>query len=116
MVTMNNRHLHRHHQRCHPSSNHGYGDSPSAQNSLNSLLAWSSCTLATCGMAHTLDKIEGKAGQQEVALPNQAQEAWSPEVTGVGFYQGTTLSVPTASFSMEMEKRDAEGEDNIVYL
>ncbi|KAK1806754.1 hypothetical protein P4O66_005252 [Electrophorus voltai] len=116
-VAMNNRHLHHHQHQCNPSSIQlGYSDSPSAQNSLNSLLAWSSHRQVTSGMPQPPVASKGKAGRKEVAPPSHAQEAWSLGVTAVGFYQGDALSVPMALVSMETENRDAEGEENIVYL
>ncbi|XP_035382519.1 rho guanine nucleotide exchange factor 28 isoform X3 [Electrophorus electricus] len=116
-VAMNNRHLHHHQHQCNPSSIQlGYSDSPSAQNSLNSLLAWSSHRQVTSGMPQPPVASKGKAGRKEVAPPSHAQEAWSLGVTAVGFYQGDALSVPMALVSMETENRDTEGEENIVYL
>uniref|UniRef100_A0A8B9KVR4 Rho guanine nucleotide exchange factor (GEF) 28a n=1 Tax=Astyanax mexicanus TaxID=7994 RepID=A0A8B9KVR4_ASTMX len=96
---VNNRHLHDHqHQYHHSPHLHpgllGYTDSPSAQNSLNSLLAWSNHS------HHTIKML----------CPAIYR------VAAVGLYQGDALSVPPAYVSVETESRDAEGEENIVYL
>ncbi|XP_072530075.1 rho guanine nucleotide exchange factor 28 isoform X2 [Salminus brasiliensis] len=115
---VNNRHLHDHqHQYHHNPHLHpgllGYTDSPSAQNSLNSLLAWSNHTHHTIGMPDPSTAHEGWEGNQDVGPPGQTGEAGR---AGVGLYQGDALSVPLAYVSMETENRDAEGEENIVYL
>uniref|UniRef100_A0A4W4G0I2 Rho guanine nucleotide exchange factor (GEF) 28a n=1 Tax=Electrophorus electricus TaxID=8005 RepID=A0A4W4G0I2_ELEEL len=105
-VAMNNRHLHHHQHQCNPSSIQlGYSDSPSAQNSLNSLLAWSNNRHVSITTPLVLWKPV-----------HASYQTWSLGVTAVGFYQGDALSVPMALVSMETENRDTEGEENIVYL
>uniref|UniRef100_W5KRJ8 Rho guanine nucleotide exchange factor 28 n=1 Tax=Astyanax mexicanus TaxID=7994 RepID=W5KRJ8_ASTMX len=110
---VNNRHLHDHqHQYHHSPHLHpgllGYTDSPSAQNSLNSLLAWSNHSHHTISVPEPSTAHEGWEGNQG--------EAWRAGVAAVGLYQGDALSVPPAYVSVETESRDAEGEENIVYL
>ncbi|XP_049330976.1 rho guanine nucleotide exchange factor 28 isoform X2 [Astyanax mexicanus] len=118
---VNNRHLHDHqHQYHHSPHLHpgllGYTDSPSAQNSLNSLLAWSNHSLHTISVPEPSTAHEGWEGNQDVGPPGHAGEAWRAGVAAVGLYQGDALSVPPAYVSVETESRDAEGEENIVYL
>lgn len=48
--------------------------------------------------------------------PSHSGETWTAGVAGVGLYQGNVLSLPPAYVSMETENRDAEAEENIVYL
>ncbi|KAI4900423.1 hypothetical protein NFI96_029118 [Prochilodus magdalenae] len=117
--TMNNRHLHDHqHQYEHSPYLRpgllGYTDSPSAQNSLNSLLAWSNHRHPTIGTTNTSTAQEGWIGGQDEGPPSHAEEAWTAGTAGGGFYQGDTLSAPYVS--VESENRDTEGEENIVYL
>ncbi|XP_066514614.1 rho guanine nucleotide exchange factor 28 isoform X2 [Hoplias malabaricus] len=128
--SVNNRHLHDHeHQYQHISRIRpgilGYTDSPSAQNSLNSLLAWSNHGHPTINTpdptSTTLERWGGSQGTDnntnDVGPPGHAGETWTAGVAGVGLYQGDTLSVPHPAYvSMDMENQDAEGEENIVYL
>ncbi|XP_036435838.1 rho guanine nucleotide exchange factor 28 isoform X2 [Colossoma macropomum] len=126
--SMNNRHLHDHQHQYHHNPDLrpgllGYTDSPSAQNSLNSLLAWSNHSHPTIGMPNPSTTQEEWVGSQgtentnnDTGPPSHAGVAWTAGVAGVGLYQGDALSVPPAYVSMETENRDAEAEENIVYL
>ncbi|KAL7834641.1 hypothetical protein SRHO_G00288880 [Serrasalmus rhombeus] len=126
--SMNNRQLHDHQHQYHHNPDLrpgllGYTDSPSAQNSLNSLLAWSSHRHPTIGMPNPSTTQEGWVGSQgtqntnnDAGSPSHAGVAWTAGVAGVGLYQGDALSMPPAYVSMETENRDAEAEENIVYL
>ncbi|XP_062845110.1 rho guanine nucleotide exchange factor 28 [Trichomycterus rosablanca] len=102
--SINNRHLHHHQSQRHHNC-------PSAQNSLNSLLALSNHTHPTISI-----QDEQCTEDQGVGPPIQTQEAWSPGTVGVGLYQGDALSAPQALISMETESQEAEGEEKIVYL
>uniref|UniRef100_A0A671LN33 Rho guanine nucleotide exchange factor 28-like n=1 Tax=Sinocyclocheilus anshuiensis TaxID=1608454 RepID=A0A671LN33_9TELE len=100
--SLNNRHIHlQHHPHCHHQTVHlhsgsiGYSDSPSAQNSLNSLLARSNHRQSSAGLS---------------------DESWSAGVTEAGLHQASILLVNQPFVTMETENRDTDGEENIVYL
>uniref|UniRef100_A0A8C2F1L9 Rho guanine nucleotide exchange factor (GEF) 28a n=1 Tax=Cyprinus carpio TaxID=7962 RepID=A0A8C2F1L9_CYPCA len=106
--SLNNRHIHlQHHPHCHHQTVHlhsgsiGYSDSPSAQNSLNSLLARSNHRQSSAGLS------DGPAGHEN---------SWSTGVTGAGLHQADVLLVNQPFVTMETENRDTDGEENIVYL
>uniref|UniRef100_A0A672QK59 Rho guanine nucleotide exchange factor 28-like n=1 Tax=Sinocyclocheilus grahami TaxID=75366 RepID=A0A672QK59_SINGR len=79
----------------------GYSDSPSAQNSLNSLLARSNHRQSSAGIS------DGPAGHEK---------SWSAGVTEAGLHQANVLLVNQPFVTMETENRDTDGEENIVYL
>uniref|UniRef100_A0A673NQ10 Rho guanine nucleotide exchange factor 28-like n=1 Tax=Sinocyclocheilus rhinocerous TaxID=307959 RepID=A0A673NQ10_9TELE len=100
--SLNNRHIHlQHHPHCHHQTVHlhsgsiGYSDSPSAQNSLNSLLARSNQRQSSAGLS------DGPAGH---------------EITAAGLHEADVLLVNQPFVTMETENRDTDGEENIVYL
>ncbi|XP_016142342.1 rho guanine nucleotide exchange factor 28-like isoform X2 [Sinocyclocheilus grahami] len=109
----------------------GYSDSPSAQNSLNSLLARSNHRQSSAGIS------DGPAGHESwtggtmystplrslTDIPNNdvgqlshVQESWSAGVTEAGLHQANVLLVNQPFVTMETENRDTDGEENIVYL
>ncbi|KAB5522559.1 hypothetical protein PHYPO_G00160970 [Pangasianodon hypophthalmus] len=107
--TMNNRHLnHYQHQYQHNTLIHpGFVNSPSAQNSLNSLLALSNHTHPTISM------------QDELWTEDVGPAIHTTRTAGAvgpGIYQGDALLVPQAFVSMETENQDPDGEEKIVYL
>uniref|UniRef100_A0A672RHA8 Rho guanine nucleotide exchange factor 28 n=1 Tax=Sinocyclocheilus grahami TaxID=75366 RepID=A0A672RHA8_SINGR len=107
--SLNNRHIHlQHHSHHHHQTVHlhsGYSDSPSAQNSLNSLLARSNHRQITSDLVFT-----------DVGPLDHVQESWSAGVTGAGLHQADVLLVNQPLVTMETENRDTDGEENIVYL
>uniref|UniRef100_A0A673GLV5 Rho guanine nucleotide exchange factor 28-like n=1 Tax=Sinocyclocheilus rhinocerous TaxID=307959 RepID=A0A673GLV5_9TELE len=107
--SLNNRHIHlQHHSHHHHQTVHlhsGYLDSPSAQNSLNSLLARSNHRQITSDLVFT-----------DVGQLDHVQESWSAGVTGAGLHQADVLLVNQPLVTMETENRDTDGEENIVYL
>ncbi|XP_053086343.1 rho guanine nucleotide exchange factor 28 isoform X6 [Pangasianodon hypophthalmus] len=107
--SMNNRHLnHYQHQYQHNARIHpGFVNSPSAQNSLNSLLALSNHTHPTISM------------QDELWTEDVGPAIHTTRTAGAvgpGIYQGDALLVPQAFVSMETENQDPDGEEKIVYL
>uniref|UniRef100_A0A9J8AH93 Rho guanine nucleotide exchange factor 28 n=1 Tax=Cyprinus carpio carpio TaxID=630221 RepID=A0A9J8AH93_CYPCA len=133
--SMNNRHIHlqhhphRHHQTVHLHS--GYSDSPSAQNSLNSLLARSNHRQSSAGVSDAAAGHESWTGEAMYSTPlrslteipnndvgqlGHVQESWSAGVTGAGLHQADVLLVNQPFVTMETENRDTDGEENIVYL
>ncbi|XP_059406533.1 rho guanine nucleotide exchange factor 28-like isoform X5 [Carassius carassius] len=133
--SMNNRHIHlqhhphRHHQTVHLHS--GYSDSPSAQNSLNSLLARSNHRQSSAGVSDAPAGHESWTGgtmyltprRSPTEIPNNdvgqlghVQESWSAGVTGAGLHQADDPLVNQPYITMETENRDTDGEENIVYL
>uniref|UniRef100_A0A8C1U5S2 Rho guanine nucleotide exchange factor (GEF) 28a n=1 Tax=Cyprinus carpio TaxID=7962 RepID=A0A8C1U5S2_CYPCA len=133
--SMNNRHIHlqhhpqRHHQTVHLHS--GYSDSPSAQNSLNSLLARSNHRQSSAGVSDAPAGHESWTGEAMYSTPlrslteipnndvgqlGHVQESWSAGVTGAGLHQSDVLLVNQPFVTMETENRDTDGEENIVYL
>ncbi|RXN28701.1 rho guanine nucleotide exchange factor 28-like isoform X1 [Labeo rohita] len=135
--SLNNRHIHlqhhphRQHQTVHMHSGSiGYSDSPSAQNSLNSLLArsnhrqssgvsdvpaghesWTGGTMYSSPLRSLTEIPNNDVGQL-----SQVQESWSAGVTGAGLHQTDVLLVNQPFVTMETENRDTDGEENIVYL
>ncbi|XP_053474284.1 rho guanine nucleotide exchange factor 28 isoform X3 [Ictalurus furcatus] len=107
--SMNNRHLHHYqHQYQHNTHLHpGYVNSPSAQNSLNSLLALSNHTHPTIS---TQDELWTEDVGPAIHTTRTAG------AVGPGIYQGDALLVPQAFISMETENQDPDGEEKIVYL
>ncbi|XP_060719295.1 rho guanine nucleotide exchange factor 28 isoform X2 [Tachysurus vachellii] len=107
--SMNNRHLHHYqHQYQHNTHLHpGYVDSPSAQNSLNSLLALSNHTHPTISM-------QDEPWTEDVGPASHTTR--TAGAVGPGIYQGDALLVTQAFVSMETENQDPEGEEKIVYL
>ncbi|XP_052412726.1 rho guanine nucleotide exchange factor 28 isoform X5 [Carassius gibelio] len=133
--SMNNRHIHlqhhphRHHQTVHLHS--GYSDSPSAQNSLNSLLARSNHRQSSAGVSDAPAGHESWTGgtvyltprRSPTEIPNNdvgqlghVQDSWSAGVTGAGLHQADVPLVNQPFVTMETENRDTDGEENIVYL
>uniref|UniRef100_A0A8C1EPD2 Rho guanine nucleotide exchange factor 28 n=1 Tax=Cyprinus carpio carpio TaxID=630221 RepID=A0A8C1EPD2_CYPCA len=112
--SMNNRHIHlqhhphRHHQTVHLHS--GYSDSPSAQNSLNSLLARSNHRQSSAGVSDAAAGHESWTGEAMYSTPLRTG------VTGAGLHQADVLLVNQPFVTMETENRDTDGEENIVYL
>uniref|UniRef100_A0A8C1U4L3 Rho guanine nucleotide exchange factor (GEF) 28a n=1 Tax=Cyprinus carpio TaxID=7962 RepID=A0A8C1U4L3_CYPCA len=112
--SMNNRHIHlqhhpqRHHQTVHLHS--GYSDSPSAQNSLNSLLARSNHRQSSAGVSDAPAGHESWTGEAMYSTPLRTG------VTGAGLHQSDVLLVNQPFVTMETENRDTDGEENIVYL
>ncbi|XP_051544143.1 rho guanine nucleotide exchange factor 28 isoform X5 [Myxocyprinus asiaticus] len=137
--SLNNRHVHLHH---HPLHNHqqtahlhsgslGYSDFPRSQNSLNSLLARSNHRQSSAGVSDAPTRHESWTGGTLYSVPQRNQgtgilnndvgqlhirESWSAGVTGAGLYQADVLHVNQPFVTMETENRDADGEENIVYL
>ncbi|XP_058238662.1 rho guanine nucleotide exchange factor 28 isoform X6 [Hemibagrus wyckioides] len=107
--SMNNRHLHHYqHQYQHNTHLHaGYVNSPSAQNSLNSLLALSNHTHPTINMQ---DELWTEDVDPAIHTTRTAG------AVGPGIYQGDALLVQQAFVSMETENQDPDGEEKIVYL
>ncbi|XP_039505926.1 rho guanine nucleotide exchange factor 28 isoform X2 [Pimephales promelas] len=136
--SLNNRHIHlqhhphHHHQTVHlHSGSIGFSDSPSAQNSLNSLLARSNHRKSSAGVSDAPAGHESWTGgtmyptplrsltespNYDVGQLSHLQESWSVEGTGVGLPQADVLLVNQPFVTMETENRDTEGEENIVYL
>ncbi|KAF4113200.1 hypothetical protein G5714_005745 [Onychostoma macrolepis] len=133
--TLNNRHIHlqhhphHHHQTVHLHS--GYSDSPSSQNSLNSLLARSNHRQSSAGVSDAPAGHESWTGGTMYSTPRRSlteipnndvgqlghvQESWSAGVTGAGLHQADILLVNQPFVTMETENRDTDGEENIVYL
>ncbi|KAK7164689.1 hypothetical protein R3I94_003164 [Phoxinus phoxinus] len=124
--SLNNRHIHlqHHHHTVHlHSGSIGFSDSPSAQNSLNSLLAqsnhsvpaghesWTGGTMYSTPLRSLTESPNNDVGQL-----GHLQESWSAEGTGVGLPQADVLLVNQPFVTMETENRDTDGEENIVYL
>ncbi|XP_043095102.1 rho guanine nucleotide exchange factor 28 isoform X3 [Puntigrus tetrazona] len=122
-------HPHRLHQTVHLHS--GYSDSPSAQNSLNSLLARSNHRQSSAGvsdapagheswtegtMCSTPLRSLTEIPNNDVGQLGHVQEPWSAGVTGAGLHQADVLLVNQPFVTMETENRDTDGEENIVYL
>ncbi|XP_046694848.1 rho guanine nucleotide exchange factor 28 isoform X3 [Silurus meridionalis] len=108
--SMNNRHLHHYQHQQNQHNTHllpGYENSPSAQNSLNSLLALSNHTHPTIS---TQDEL-----WSEVVAP-AIHTTRTAGAVGPGIYQGDAPSVPQAFVSMDTENQDPDGEEKIVYL
>lgn len=131
--SLNNRHIHlqhpqhphHHHQTVHlHSGSIGFSDSPSAQNSLNSLLARSNHRDAPAGheswtggtMYSTPLRSPTESPNNDVGQLSHLLESWSAEGTGVGLPQADVLLVNQPFVTMETENRDTDGEENIVYL
>ncbi|XDV20609.1 hypothetical protein PO909_025911, partial [Leuciscus waleckii] len=136
--SLNNRHIHlqhhphHHHQTVHlHSGSIGFSDSPSAQNSLNSLLARSNHRQSSAGVSDAPAGHESWTGGTMYSTPlrsltespnndvgqlSHLQESWSAEGTGVGLPQADVLLVNQPFVTMETESRDTDGEENIVYL
>ncbi|XP_051513176.1 rho guanine nucleotide exchange factor 28-like isoform X2 [Myxocyprinus asiaticus] len=135
--SLNNRHVHLHHPHHHQQIAHlhsgslGYSDSPNAQNSLNSLLARSNHRQSSAGVSDAPTRHESWSGGTMFSAPQRNQgtgspnndvgqlhvrESWSAGVTGAGLYQADVLLVHQPFVTMETENRDADGEENIVYL
>ncbi|XP_016143171.1 rho guanine nucleotide exchange factor 28-like isoform X3 [Sinocyclocheilus grahami] len=133
--SLNNRHIHlQHHSHHHHQTVHlhsGYSDSPSAQNSLNSLLARSNHRQSSAGVSDAPAGHESWTGgtmystprRRLTEIPNNdvgpldhVQESWSAGVTGAGLHQADVLLVNQPLVTMETENRDTDGEENIVYL
>ncbi|XP_051978943.1 rho guanine nucleotide exchange factor 28-like isoform X3 [Xyrauchen texanus] len=138
--SLNNRHVHLLH---HPLHNHqqtahlhsgslGYSDFPRAQNSLNSLLARSNHRQSSPGVSDAPTRHESCTGGTLYSVPQRNQgteilnndsfvqlhirESWSEGITEAGLYQANVLHVNQPFVNMETENRDADGEENIVYL
>ncbi|KAK7173263.1 hypothetical protein R3I93_003163 [Phoxinus phoxinus] len=124
--SLNNRHIHlqHHHHTVHlHSGSIGFSDSPSAQNSLNSLLAqsnhsvpaghesWTGGTMYSTPLRSLTESPNNDVGQL-----GHLQESWSAEGTGVGLPQADVLLLNQPFVTMETENRDTDGEENIVYL
>nr|XP_017211759.2 rho guanine nucleotide exchange factor 28 isoform X3 [Danio rerio] len=124
--SVNNRHLHlqhhpqHHHQTVHVHSGSiGYSDSPSAQNSLNSLLARSNHRPSSAGASdHSWTSLRSltESANNNVGQISHVEESWSAGVTGAGLHQTDVLLVSQPILSMETENRDTDGEETIVYL
>ncbi|XP_056097369.1 rho guanine nucleotide exchange factor 28 isoform X3 [Rhinichthys klamathensis goyatoka] len=136
--SLNNRHIHlqhhphHHHQTVHlHSGSIGFSDSPSAQNSLNSLLARSNHRQSSAGVSDAPAGHESWTGGTMYSTPlrsltespnndvgqlSHLQESWSAEGTGMGLPQADVLLVNQPFVTMETENRDTDGEENIVYL
>uniref|UniRef100_A0A9J7YGM7 Rho guanine nucleotide exchange factor 28 n=1 Tax=Cyprinus carpio carpio TaxID=630221 RepID=A0A9J7YGM7_CYPCA len=136
--SLNNRHIHlQHHPHCHHQTVHlhsgsiGYSDSPSAQNSLNSLLARSNHRQSSAGLSDGPAGHESWTGRTVYSTPRRSltdipnndvgqlsyvQDSWSAGVTGAGLHQADVLLVNQPFVTMETENRDTDGEENIVYL
>ncbi|KAL1275041.1 hypothetical protein QQF64_027855, partial [Cirrhinus molitorella] len=131
--SLNNRHIHlqhhphRQHQTVHlHSGSIGYSDSPSAQNSLNSLLARSNHRQSSSGVSDEPAGYESWTGgtprsltdipNNDVGQLSQVQESWSARGTGAGLHPTDVLLVNQPFVTMETENRDTDGEENIVYL
>ncbi|KAA0717169.1 Rho guanine nucleotide exchange factor 28 190 kDa guanine nucleotide exchange factor [Triplophysa tibetana] len=129
----NNRHVHLHHSHHHDQTTHphsvslGLSDSPSAQNSLNSLLARSNHRRSSVGVSEESWTggilNSGPLRSQGTESPNNdlgqlshGIESWCAGVSGTGLYQDDDLLVNQPFDTMETENRDADGEENIVYL
>ncbi|XP_047007804.1 rho guanine nucleotide exchange factor 28 isoform X5 [Ictalurus punctatus] len=108
-TSMNNRRLHHYqHQYQHNTHLHpGYVNSPSAQNSLNSLLALSNHT-------HPTISTQDELWTEDVGPAIHSTR--TAGAVGPGIYQGDALLVPQAFVSMETENQDPDGEEKIVYL
>ncbi|XP_065122864.1 rho guanine nucleotide exchange factor 28 isoform X3 [Paramisgurnus dabryanus] len=131
--SLNNRHVHLHHPRRHHQTSHhhsrslGCSDSPSTQNSLNSLLARSNHRRSSVGVSE--DSWTGGI-MYSAPLRSQGTESTNNDVgqlshvpgslcggvPGAGLYQADVLLVNQPFVTMETENRDADGEENIVYL
>ncbi|KAM9441335.1 rho guanine nucleotide exchange factor 28 isoform 2-T2 [Clarias gariepinus] len=107
--SMNNRHLHhyQHHYEYNTHLHSGYANFPSAQNSLNSLLALSNHTHPAIGMQDEL--------WTEDVSP-AIHPARTAGAVGPGMHQGEALLMPQAYVAMETENQDPDGEEKIVYL
>ncbi|XP_057209021.1 rho guanine nucleotide exchange factor 28 isoform X3 [Triplophysa rosa] len=131
--SLNNRHVHLHHSHPHHQTTHphsgslGLSDSPSAQNSLNSLLARSNHRGSSVGVSEESWTggilYTGPLRSQGTESPSNDEgqlshgpESWCAGVTGTGLYQDDVLLVNQPFDTMETENRDADGEENIVYL
>ncbi|XP_016358279.1 rho guanine nucleotide exchange factor 28 isoform X3 [Sinocyclocheilus anshuiensis] len=133
--SLNNRHIHlQHHSHHHHQTVHlhsGYSDSPSAQNSLNSLLARSNHRQSSAGVSDAPAGHESWTGGTMYSTPRRSlteipnndvgpldhvQESWSAGVTGAGLHQADVLLINHPLVTMETENRDTDGEENIVYL
>ncbi|XP_077087196.1 rho guanine nucleotide exchange factor 28 isoform X6 [Siphateles boraxobius] len=120
-------HPHHHHQTVHlHSGSIGFSDSPSAQNSLNSLLARSNHRQSSAGvsdeswtggtMYSTPLSSLTESPNNDVGQLSHLRESWSAEGTGMGLPQADVLLVNQPFVTMETENRDTDGEENIVYL
>ncbi|XP_016430499.1 rho guanine nucleotide exchange factor 28-like isoform X2 [Sinocyclocheilus rhinocerous] len=109
----------------------GYSDSPSAQNSLNSLLARSNQRQSSAGLSDGPAGHESWTGGTMYSTPRRSltdipnndvgqlshvQESWSAGVTAAGLHEADVLLVNQPFVTMETENRDTDGEENIVYL
>ncbi|XP_067264549.1 rho guanine nucleotide exchange factor 28 isoform X5 [Chanodichthys erythropterus] len=125
-------HPHRLHQTVHlHSGSIGFSDSPSTQNSLNSLLARSNHRQSSAGVSDAPAGHESWTGgtmsstslrsltespNNDVGHLSHVQESWTAGGTGVGLNQADVLLVDQPFVTMETENRDTDGEENIVYL
>ncbi|XP_048044520.1 rho guanine nucleotide exchange factor 28 isoform X5 [Megalobrama amblycephala] len=136
--SLNNRQIHlqhhplRLHQTVHlHSGSIGFSDSPSTQNSLNSLLARSNHRQSSAGVSDAPAGHESWTGgtmsstslrsltespNNDVGHLSHVQESWTAGGTGVGLNQADVLLVDQPFVTMETENRDTDGEENIVYL
>ncbi|XP_067294714.1 rho guanine nucleotide exchange factor 28 isoform X2 [Pseudorasbora parva] len=131
--SLNNRHIHlQHHPQHHHQTVHllsgsiGFSDSPSTQNSLNSLLARSNHRQSSAGVSNeswtggtmftTPLRSLTEGPNNDVGQLSHVQESWLAEGTGVGLPQADVLLVSQPFVTMETENRDTDGEENIVYL
>nr|XP_055055601.1 rho guanine nucleotide exchange factor 28 isoform X3 [Misgurnus anguillicaudatus] len=131
--SLNNRHIHLHHPHRHHQTSHlhsgslGYTDSPSTQNSLNSLLARSNHRRSSVGVSEdswtggimysaSLRSQGTESPNNDVGQLSHVPGSLCGGVPGAGLYQADVLLVNQPFVTMETENRDADGEENIVYL
>ncbi|XP_056603224.1 rho guanine nucleotide exchange factor 28 isoform X2 [Triplophysa dalaica] len=131
--SLNNRHIHLHHSHHHDHRTHphsgtlGLSDSPSAQNSLNSLLARSNHRRSSVGVSEEswvggilnsgpLRSQGTESPSNDLGQLSHGIESWCAGVSGTGLYQDDDLLVNQPFDTLETENKDADGEENIVYL